>query len=438
MRPWLENVELADWSPDGSSIAILRFVDNLYQLEYPIGNVLLAKLSFPLFGIRVSPDGEHVAYAHYVNGSSIGISIVDKAKKTRYLSLASGQTSTILDAALSWTPDGREIWFRSFDLKQGGTILAMDMKGRRRVVTYIPGFASLHDIASNGNVLLTTASAQAGVLGVSPGETNERDLSCLDASTLAGISDDGSMIVANIIGSSGGPKGSIYLRKTDGSPPVRLGDGHALAMSPDGKWVSGYLSPDPSSRRYVLMPTGAGEEQAVTPPGLTVGIVVGWLGGGRYFIAGAKEGSNGFRPYLYDQPRGVVQPIGATDYADGMPLTSPDRTRFIAQRTNGDWSLNDFTGGEGRPLKALGPHDRPLGWRADNRSIYMTTHTDDSRVLNVTLYDIETANRTSWKEIHPARPVDELNNLAITPDGKAYAYGFSVVTSDLYIGQGLK
>ncbi len=437
MRPWLENVQAADWAPDGSSMAILRFVNNLYQLEYPIGNVLLEKMPFPLFGIRVSPDGERVAYAHFAGGSSVGISVIDKAKKNKDLGLVSGQTSNIMDANLAWTPDGREIWFRSFDLKEGGTIYGIGMNGRRRVVTYIPGFASLYDLSGSGHALLSTASAHVGILGAAPGETTERDLSCLDASTVAGMSSDGSIVVANIIGSSGGPKGSIYIRKTDGSPPIRLGDGHAFTVSPDGKWVSGYTSPDRSTRRYVLLPTGAGEERTITPPGLSLAIVFGWLGSGRYFITGAKEGGP-FRPFVFDQARNTVEPVGVAENADAAPFVSPDSSRFIAQRKNGDWYVYPMAGGDGQELRAMGPHDRPVGWRSDNRSIYMTTHSDDATRFAVAVYDVATGNRSPWKEIHPARPVDEVTNLAITPDGKAYAYGFSIVTSDVYIGQGLR
>ena len=38
-RPVLEDVEWADWSPDGNSLAVVRNVGGRDRLEYPIGKV---------------------------------------------------------------------------------------------------------------------------------------------------------------------------------------------------------------------------------------------------------------------------------------------------------------------------------------------------------------------------------------------------------------
>src|SRR5206468_12489916 len=69
------------------------------------------------------------------------------------------------------------------------------------------------------------------ILGKGPDAPAERDLSCLDSGQVVGISDDGRTVAANITGESGGEKGSVYLRKTDGSPAIRVGDGHADRQS---------------------------------------------------------------------------------------------------------------------------------------------------------------------------------------------------------------
>jgi hypothetical protein len=50
----------------------------------------------------------------------------------------------------------------------------------------------------------------------------------------------------------------------------------------------------------------------------------------------------------------------------------------------------------------------------------------------------DAGERKLWKEIHPSRPVDDVFNLAITPDGRAYAYNYSQATSVLYLVKGLK
>jgi len=45
------------------------------------------------------------------------------------------------------------------------------------------------------------------------------------------------MILLDETAEGGGETGSIYLRPTDGSPAIRLGDGSARSISPDGQWV---------------------------------------------------------------------------------------------------------------------------------------------------------------------------------------------------------
>ena len=171
-----------------------------------------------------------------------------------------------LHVPLTWTRDGREIWFRSYDESTSNTIRAADMSGKTRVVARFPSRTSLYDIAADGRLLLSADSGRVGIRAMAPGENPERDLSCLESSMLRDLTPDGRIILVNIVGESGGPKGSIYWRLTDGSPMVRLGDGFSFGISPDGKWVTGYSSRDTARRMFVLMPTGPGDEIPVRIP----------------------------------------------------------------------------------------------------------------------------------------------------------------------------
>ncbi len=302
----------------------------------------------------------------------------------------------------------------------------------------MPGHIVIYDIARDGRILLRTDTRQVGILGVAPGEDTERDLSCLDQSVLSGISDDGRIIVATILGESGGPKGSIYMRRTDGSPPVRLGDGVAFALSPDGKWVSGYYSIDANTRRYVLFPTGAGEERVVSIPQLHgVNIVYGWSRDDESWFEHGHPPGHGMRNYLWDSRTRTLHPIGPEGIADDLPMVSPDRHQILDVGPDGRWWMYPVDGGDARALDQLDEHDRAIGWREDSRSIYVDRHHDVNRMLAVFVLDIESGNKTPWKEIRPARPVDEAFNPVITPDGRTYAYNFRVKTSELYVASGL-
>ena len=89
-------------------------------------------------------------------------------------------------------------------------------------------------------------------------------------------------------------------------------------------------------------------------------------------------------------------------------------------------------------FRGVSAHDTVLGWRADNRSIFIAAHRDSNKTLPVSTLDIATGERKAWMEVRPMQPVDAVFNLRITPDGSAYAYNFRVKSSDLYTAAGLR
>ena len=70
--------------------------------------------------------------------------------------------------------------------------------------------------------------------GLRLGDAQERDLTGFDWTLPKDISADGNTGLFGEEGFGGGPNYSFFLRKMDGSPPVRLGDGNGEALSPDG------------------------------------------------------------------------------------------------------------------------------------------------------------------------------------------------------------
>ena len=342
---------------------------------------------------------------------------------------------------LFWSPDGREIWFRSLDWNDLGTIYGLSLTGKRRLIARMPGQITLQDLSHTGQALITTDDTRVGILGAAPGETAERDLSVLDATYVASISGDGSMILTNAVGASGGPHGSIYLRRTDGTPPVRLGEGNGYAFSPDDKWLAGFTTQDGVTRKFVLLPTGTGEEKEVTVPGLVKGsgILVGWLPGEQnYLVIGALPGKK-WQLFAWDAVVGTVRPVSPEGMSgEGLPLLSPDGRRFFHRGPDAALHVYSISDGKQADMHGLTPHDIPAGWYMDNHSIFVRTHADTNKMMRVALLNIDTGERKPWKEIHPSRPVDEVSNLRVTPDGRAYAYNYGLATSDLYLVKGLK
>ena len=187
-RPVLEDVEWADWSPDGSNLAVVRNVGGRDRLEYPIGKVLYETsggwISYP----RVSPKGDYVAFMDHPNQGDDGglIAIVDESGKKKDLTREWYGTQ-----GLAWAPDGQEVWFTASELGLFHYITAVTLTGKQRLVTRVPGSLVVFDIWKDGRVLLARADRRREVMATDAGQIKDRDLSWLDYSYPADLSADG-------------------------------------------------------------------------------------------------------------------------------------------------------------------------------------------------------------------------------------------------------
>src|SRR5205085_8881609 len=128
---------------------------------------------------------------------------------------------------------------------------------KERLLAREPGTLTLQDVARDGRVLITRDVPRVGMVGLSAASTRMRDLSWLDWSAPRDLSLDGKRLLFTESGEAGGENYSTYLRGTDGSPAIRLGDGLSFALSPDQRWALCGLPKPPV--QFNLFPTGPGE-----------------------------------------------------------------------------------------------------------------------------------------------------------------------------------
>ena len=78
VRDLLEDVQEADWSPDGAKLALVRWVNGRNQLEYPIGKVLYETAGY-ISHPRISQRGDLVTFMdHQVQWDNRGwVAVVD-------------------------------------------------------------------------------------------------------------------------------------------------------------------------------------------------------------------------------------------------------------------------------------------------------------------------------------------------------------------------
>ncbi len=432
-RDLLEDVGHADWSPDGSAIAVVRAPQWRYRLEFPAGKVLYETtgwISHP----RISPKGDAVAFLdHPLFGDDRGsVAIVDRSgKKT---TLSTGWESA---QGVSWSASGEEIWFTATQAGNSRALYAVTLSGRQRPVANTPSGMTLQDISRDGRVLFVESNARLGFLGLLPGETKERDLSGLEFSYGPILSEDGKTAVFTEQGQAGGPGYSVYLRKMDGSAPVRLGEGIAMALSPDGKWVLTCLIRS-TPTQIVLLPTGAGEPKAFPKDEIehASGRFGTFLPDGKRILFVGHEPGRPSRVFVQELAGGAARPV--TPEGVVARLLSRDGKSLVTSTPEG-LALTPLEGGPSRQMPGLEPGDRPLRFTADGRSLFLRS---DAREFPARVFrlDVATGRREVWKELMPGDPagITQLSPAAISEDGKTVLFTCSRSLSDLYLAEGLK
>jgi len=292
----------------------------------------------------------------------------------------------------------------------------------------------LLDVGREGNVLLTRNNDRAGMIGLAPGEAKERDLSWLDWSVPGDLSADGRSVLFGETGEGGGPKYAVYLRKTDGSPAIRLGDGIGLGLSPDGKWA--IARPNIAPSPLVLLPTGVGEARSLTHDSINH-LAARWLPDGKRLVFSGNEAGHGFRLYVESPEDGKPRPI-SPEGVNPTFVISPKGDQVAGVGPDHKVYLFPVASGEPIPVSAAQPDEAPTGWSPDGRALYVFRFGEiPAKVIQV---DLSSGQRKPWKELAPADAagIDTIRGITMSADAKAYVYGYIRTLSDLYLVEGLK
>jgi eukaryotic-like serine/threonine-protein kinase len=433
-RDVADGIQEVDWASDGSSMLVVRDAGGKSRIEFPMGKVLYETAGHVSYA-RLSPKGDRIAFLdHAFPLDDAGtVAVIDLAGKKTKLT---GQWAS--EHGLAWAPDGGEVWFTATEAGANRSLYAVTLSGRLRVVTRVPGGLKLHDIAKSGKVLLTRESPRVGILGMLQGDTRERDMSFLDYSFAADMSADGRLLLFDEEGEAGGANYTVYLRKSDHSPVVRLGEGNALALSPDGKWAVSIL-PLPNSP-IRLLPTGTGDHRELALPGLSAEQGATWFADSKRILFAASEPGKGVRLFVQDIDGGKPRPVTPEGISTALPgfAVSPDGKSVAAVGPDQKGAVYPVDGGEPRVISALLPGEFPLRYTPDGRAIYVWKRGD--LPARISRLDLESGRREVWKDLLPADPagVERISNVLVTPDGKGYAYCYARLLSDLFVVEGLK
>jgi serine/threonine protein kinase len=439
-RDLLENVTAADWSRDGSQLAVVRRIDGKDRLEYPIGT-LLYETTGSITNPRIAPQGDAIAFLDHSEeglGGEAQVAVITTGKESKRLGPTWGEAS-----GLAWSPDGQEIWFTAGESAwaSDASLRSVTRGGVLRQIWSVPLGLTLYDVAPNGSVLLTGKTTRNYIAWFGPDRSAERDISWFSLSAIQDLSADGNSVLLTRQDEGAGRNRELGLRNMEASTAVRLGSGHGIELSPDGRWALARLRGDPS--KLLILPTGAGEPRQIATPGFRF-LNAGWLPDGKRIVFTAKTGDES-AAYLQDldggSPRRIASGVRFMPGTAAPLRVSPDGKWFTGPQIDGPPVLLPLDGSEPRFLPTLTAGDRPLNWSADGKAIFVERAVSDRRwVTSIVRYDVVTSQITPVRRIEPSDVAGISNRpwCLITADGRVVVYVINRHLSVLYIVEGLK
>ncbi len=445
-REICEHVVAADWAPDGT-LAIVRRVTasdsrlglllGRSQIECPPGHVLYTPTSLAEIGrLRVSPHGERIAFIERPSGKTDPAgSVVVMNRQGQATTLSSGWISI---GGIAWSPDGREVWFTATKSGASQSLHAVTFAGHERLLAQVGANLVLQDISRDGRALLTQGRVAWEVRGRLGSDSEERDYSWLDGTLAAIFSDDGRSFIFNEAADGGGAGAGAYLRRSDGSPPVRLGDGAPLTISPDGEWVVCMNIAFPRGLR--LVPTGPGEARALKGGRVKEFQWAYYLPSGERIVVAGSEKGRPTRLWVQDLPEGEPRPFTPEGTTLRHPAITPDG-RFVAGLAAQAGTLSalyPIDGGPPRPIPGIAAGEVPLRFTLDGRFLFVWE--EGGVAVRVARLDLATGTRRPWLGSAPPdrSGVGRIAGVDVTLDGRSYLYTYWRSLSDLYVVTGLR
>jgi predicted Ser/Thr protein kinase len=435
-RMLARDVISAEWTPDGAEIAAVRLVAGESVVEWPLGKAIY-KSAGTIGSMRVSPAGDSLVIGERAvgMGGSWRLARLDRQGNRQPF----GALWPLENIVAVWRSPS-EIWVEQGTFG-GAELHAEPLSGRTRLVTQAIAPFRLMDLARDGRALVARQIVRVTIAGATADQPGERDFSWLDMSELDDISGDGRTLLITEFGEGGGvDRWSVYLRKA-GEGAVRLGEGQACALSPDGEHALTLVRGSPP--KLALVPTGAGETRTLHTEGFTDFVQAMFTPDGKRVVFSGSHKDAVHRLWIVEiggTPRAVSPP--GVQIELGQQTVSPDGRYVAAWGPDDLVHLYPLDGG----AEVLVPgysrrkylSDRLMQFNADGRSLFVLR--DLAPVAEIGRIEIATGRWETWKRIRPSDPagVESIYTARVSRDGKSWFYSMQRQLSDLYVIDGWK
>jgi hypothetical protein len=226
---------------------------------------------------------------------------------------------------------------------------------------------------------------------------------------------------------------AVAIRKIDGSPPIRLGDGTADALSPDGNWAVSVSQTGPA--QVTLLPVGPGQARQIPLPELE-GLQIGahFLPDGKRIALNGNEPGRPGRTYIVDLSGGKPKPV--TPEGTFATLPSPDGKFLAGETADSKLALFPLDGGPARPIP-VDPGYMLAQWSADSKAVYVFRQGEVP--LKIERLDIASGKMKPVRELVPADVggVVSIGPVITNLDASEFAYSYYQTLSVLYVISGL-
>jgi serine/threonine protein kinase len=424
-REVVDGVWDADFAPDGVGMAVVRRAVDKWQLEFPVGHVLYSSPR-PLSQPRVAPTGDQIAFIeHDVLGEPSGnVVVVDRGGQTRVLLEKWASVS-----ALAWAPTGEEVWLTGEPSHLTDALWALRPGRAARLLYRGTGSLMLQDVRRERRALVLEDDMrqELAVLNVATKDIDDH-IGLFDWAAMGGLSNDGHSILFSEAGVATNEPYWLYLRKTDGSEPVKLGSGKGLGISPDGRWVLAVRDDQP--HRIWVLPTSAGTSRSLDIGELSFARSGSVLPDGKQaVIAARKDGI--LRAYLVDleagRARAVTPPL--KDWRIARLAVSPDGRFLAAVPLDGVITTYSIEDGSATRFPELGLDCEPVGWGKSGLMVRVGS-TFPVRILRV---DDHVSTLVTTLNPQGLTGTTTVDSVRITPDEKTVAYSYRQHNSALFL-----
>lgn len=422
-----KDVVAADFSPLTGDLCIVKRTSAGTVVEMPPGNVLYRSSGWTDV-VRVAPDGRSVALLEHelhIDDAG-GVVIVDRNRNVRKLS-----SNWASIAGLAWSPSGNEIWFSAARTGSNLGVWGVSLDGRVRAVSMHPGSFVLLDVARDGRALASRLNRRLNLMTGDANTHLSEEASWFDWTRAVAISDDGDRVLFDETGAGGGEKQAVYLRHVADHTVERVGDGHALDLSADGRSALTQARGNSTQLTFITWPD---VRRTISAPGLNYQSAR-FIPGGNSILVQAGAPSKPIRLYVQDLASNAMRQLKGLEGVS-WPMPSPDGRRAACMFDSTHVALVDLDSGKREDL-TLPRTGALVRWDTSDRLVFLEP---GHAPIPVWVLDLKTRKATPLFEIAVPDPLVRggVAELVLSAGLRKFAYSYIQSTSELLLVDGWK